>query len=116
VFFLIYLQLLWLFGNALESQWGAVRLNLFLLIGFVLHVAASFIFPAQPITNAFLYGSMFLAFAYLYPDYVFLLFFILPVKVKWLALAAWLVYGFEFVTGDWATRAVVFASVGNFLL
>ena len=43
---------------------------------------------------------MFLAFAYLYPDFQLLLFFILPVKVKWLALLQWIGYFYVMLVGD----------------
>ena len=37
-------------------------------------------------------------------------------KVKWLALLAWIGYAFSFVTGGPATKLSVLAAVGNFLL
>lgn len=116
LFFLIELQLLWLFGSALDQHWGSFRYNLFLLVGYVGTVAASFLVPQAIATNGFLYGTVFLAFAFLYPDYILHLFFILPVKVKWLALLAWAGYGFAFLAGGWMTRVVVAASVANFFL
>jgi ribosomal protein L37AE/L43A len=45
-----------------------------------------------------------------------MLFFVLPVKVKWLALLTWLFYGYSLVTGSWAERLLVLAAVANFLL
>ena len=44
------------------------------------------------------------------------MFFILPVKVKWLAMITWALYGLRFVLGGWNTKLVVLASVSNFLL
>ena len=43
--------------------------------------------------------SLFFAFASLLPDMMVLLFFIIPVKVKWLAYldAAWLLYGLSLI-------------------
>ena len=52
----------------------------------------------------FLAGSVFLAFAYLNPDFEIVLFFILPVKIQWLALFAWASYAAFFVIGAWAPR------------
>ncbi len=57
-----------------------------------------------------------LAFAWLFPDYTLMLFFVLPVKVKWLALLTWLFYGYTLITGGWAERLLVLAAVANFLL
>ncbi len=106
----------YLMGNALEGHWGALRYNLFLLIGTVLTLAAALLVPGLPATNVFIGGSVFLAFAFLYPDFEFLILFILPVKVKWLALLTWIGYGFKFLAGPWPTRIFVLASVGNFLI
>jgi len=57
-----------------------------------------------------------LAYAWLNPDFTMMLFFVLPVKIKWLALLAWLGYGYTLVTGPMAAKLGVLAAVGNFLL
>jgi hypothetical protein len=106
----------YLMGNGLEHFWGAFRFNLFIFAGAALSVGLSFLQPEMAITNAFLAGSVFLAFAYLNPDFELLLFLILPVKIKWLALLTWAVYGYEFLTGGWSGRLQVTAAVGNFFL
>ncbi|HWI41507.1 MAG TPA: hypothetical protein VNX25_08470 [Verrucomicrobiae bacterium] len=103
-------------GAALEEQWGAFRYNFFLLAGVVMTVAAALVVPYQMVTNAFLAGSVFLAFATLYPDYTLMLFMVLPVKVKWLAWITWAGYGFKLLFGGWGTRVVVLAAVFNLLL
>ncbi|MBI5239296.1 MAG: hypothetical protein HY926_02390 [Elusimicrobia bacterium] len=108
--------LFYLMGSALEGRWGALRYDLFLLAGYALTVAAALLVPGLPATNVFIGGSVFLAFAFLYPDFELLILFILPVKVKWLALLTWLSYGFQLLFGGWQTRLLVLASVGNFLL
>jgi len=108
--------LFYLMGSALEEHWGAFRYDLFLLTGFLLTVSVSFLVPAYPMSTAFLGGSVFLAFAFLFPDFQLLLFFVLPVRIKWLALITWLGYGYLLLVGGWASRLLVLASVGNFLL
>jgi Zn finger protein HypA/HybF involved in hydrogenase expression len=108
--------LFYLMGNSLEATWGTLRYNLFLLLGVALTVGAAFLTPRSAATNAFLAGSVFLAFAYLNPDFELALFFILPVKIKWLALVTWVLYAYSFVTGSTATRLQVVAAVGNFLI
>ena len=89
-----------------------------MLIGYVANVAAAFaasaivgqssLTPSRACrrmsrvaaSNGFLYGSLFLAFARLYPDFIINLFFILPIRIKWLALLQWISYGYQFVRGD----------------
>jgi hypothetical protein len=105
----------YLMGSALESHWGAFRYNLFLLIGYVVTVAVTVLFPYSEATNVFIAGSVFLAFAWLYPDFQLYIFFIIPVKIKWLAVLTWIGYGYEIIVGSWFTRVMVLASISNFL-
>jgi hypothetical protein len=108
--------LFWMMGSALEGYWGVFRYNLFIFTGWALTVAAAFIFPGSYTTNLFLAGSVFLAFAFLNPDFEMMIFFILPVKIKWLALIQWLFYGYALAVGSWPVRLATLAAVGNFLL
>lgn len=84
--FLLYL------GDGLESAMGASRLTLFYVTGVVFCTLVNFLFGLQgggPVlgrANTFLNLSLLLAFATLYPDFKVLVFFVLPVKIAWLAL------------------------------
>ncbi len=104
----------YLLGSSIEATWGAFRYNAYLLIGYLATVAAAFLTPEFPTTNAFYLSSVFLAFARLFPNFVFQLFFILPVKVKWLALIQWLTFGL--LLRHPSTRWVILAAVLNYLL
>jgi len=115
VFLAFVWYLFYLMGGALESFWGAFRYNAFICLGWALTVAVAFVTPGAYARNEFLAGSVFLAFAFLNPDFEMLLFFILPVKIKWLALLQWLGYAFALAAGSWPTRLMVLASVANFL-
>lgn len=108
--------LFYLMGSALEGHWGAFRYNLFLLIGYIFTVAVSFIMPLYPATNLFIGGSVFLAFAFLYPDFQLYIFFIIPVKIRWLAIITWIGYAYELLAGSWSIRLLVLASIANFFL
>ena len=114
VFFVLYF--FYMMGSALEGHWGTFRYNLFLLLGYVITVAVSFLLPNSAATNIFLGASVFLAFAHLFPDFTIYLFFILPVKIKWLALLTWAGYALSLITGGWHTRVYVLASIANYLL
>jgi hypothetical protein len=108
--------LFWMFGNSLEDYWGVFRFNAFVFTGWLLTTAVAFLTPGSYTTNLFLAGSVFLAFAFLNPDFEMMIFFILPVKIKWLALIQWIGYGYVMIAGGWTARLAVLAAVGNFLL
>jgi membrane associated rhomboid family serine protease len=114
IFFAWYM--FYLMGTALEGHWGAFRYNVYLLVGYLVTVAVTFLFPYSAATNIFIAGSVFLAFAFLYPDFQLYIFFILPVKLKWLALLTWIGYAYELIFGSWIERVLVLASISNFLL
>jgi len=106
----------YLMSSALEEAWGVFRFNMFLLLGWALTTCLAFFIPMSVVSNSFLAGSVFLAFAFLNPNFEFLLFFILPVKVKWLALITWVLYAVSFIQGPGAVRLMIMASIGNFLI
>lgn len=109
------LYLLYLYGTALEQIWGTVRFNGYVFLGAALTLGASFLTPFAAADNSFIYLSLFLAFAYLNPDFELYVFMILPIKIKWLAALAWAFQIGAFVTGTFSTRLAVAAAVGNFL-
>ena len=116
IFLFIAWYMFYYMASALEERWGATRFNLFLIIGWLVTVSTSFVTPWEPVSTVFLAGSVFLAFAHLYPTVEFLIFFILPIQVRWLALLTWIIYGLSFLGGTWSTRLTILASVSNFLL
>ena len=124
IFAFFFWYLFYLMGTTLEVTWGAFRYTLFLAIGYLASIACAFgiyfaLGPVEgnmPATNAFLYGTIFLAFARLYPEFTMYIFFILPVKIRWLALLQWIGYALGFLFGPWMTRAMIVASIFNYLL
>jgi len=117
-----YWYLLFLFGSAMEEKWGTFRYNAYLLIGFLATLGAVFLNPFSMVTvpNDFLYFSIFLAFAHLYPDFELRIMFVFPVAVKWLALLAWLGFGFKLVIalffGKWVIALTIVAAVLNYFI
>jgi len=92
IWFLIGLSVTWLIGNALQNEWGEFRFNLYLFVGWAGTVLVSLVLPDWNIANLYIFSSLTLAFARLYPNFQFLLFFIIPVKVKYLAYLTWAFY------------------------
>lgn len=116
LFAFFFWYMFFLMGTALENTWGTFRYNIYLLVGWAATVGVSFLQPDMTGSPAFLQGSVFLAFAYLYPDFQLLLFFILPVKVKWLALLQWIFCLLVIAFGELMAQLMAAASVCNFVL
>lgn len=73
-------------GRGME-EWGAFRVNLYVFGGMASMAIGAAIFPFQP--DAFwIYLAVLLAFASMYPNEEIMLFFVIPVKIKWLAIFA----------------------------
>jgi len=116
IFLMFGMLLFYLMGSALESQWGTFRYNLYLLVGYLATIAVAFVYPQFPIQNLSVESSVFLAFAFLFPDFQIYVMFLFPVKVRWLALITWAFNLWFLCVGDWYTRATVLAGILNFIL
>ena len=124
LFFALELYLYYWIGNSLENQWGAFRFNLYYLSGYLLNIIASIILYLAfdlnyPIGLSYINQSLFLAFAALYPNMQLLLFFIIPIKVKWLGIFYGVILGYNvltcFVYGQIAMAVAILVSMANFL-
>ena len=97
-------------GSTLERQWGPGKFTIYFFTGVVLTILYGFlvyfIFGADvlmtygyPVSAHYIYLSMFFTFATLYPDMQVLLFFIIPIKMKWLAIVDAAFFLYEIVIG-----------------
>ena len=80
----ISLYFYWFIGNILEREWGSAKFTLFYAVGVVLTILAGLATRGAGVTMFYVNMSMFFSFASLYPD-MQVLFFFIPMKVKWLA-------------------------------
>ena len=74
----------YLIGNTLENTWGDFQFNVYYLCGMLGAILAAALTGYG--TSYYINLSLFFAFAMLYPDFQVLLFFIIPIKMKWLAI------------------------------
>ena len=124
-------------GKTLEQTWGTFFYNvyifagiLFTILGNLLMYAILWITTGTSVpctaTNYYILMSMFLAFAYLYPDMEVLFMFILPIKVKWMAyiyyaIMLYQIYNCLYVirlgyTSYWGDIVSIVVSLLNFFL
>ena len=80
------LIMMWI-GRGLEAAWTPFRVNLYILAWMVAVTAGNLLF-GWPAEALFLYQTLFFAFATFYPNEEIMVYFILPVKIKWLAFIA----------------------------
>ena len=108
-------------GQTLERIWGAFRFNVFFIMGVIAQIAAAFVgylvfHQNWMLTTGFLNSAIFLAFVLYYPDVQFLMFYVLPVKAKWLGVAECAVYLYSFIFGTTASRVELVISLLNIIL
>lgn len=133
---IFWLYLYWMIGTSLESYWGSFRFNVYYFSGVLFAIIAGFITGYA--TNQYLNLSLFLAMAMCNPDMQLLLFFFIPVKMKWLAWldVAVLVYDLipvsyiissirddlpfsyftQLMNGYWSIRIIILVSLLNVAL
>ena len=114
IWILFSLYFYYFLGTSLENHWGSRRFTLYYGIGAVCCIAAGMITGVT--TNAYLNTSLLLAFAVLYPDMTFNLFFFLPVKVKWIGWFWGAELAYEFFAGPMPYKIVLALSLAPFFL
>lgn len=114
LFAIFALYFYWLIGTSLDRQWGSFRFNVYYLIGAIGTMIGGIITGST--TNTFLNLSLFLAFAVMFPDFEVLLFFFIPVKMKFLALLDGALLLFELIFSPLPYQIAILASVLNFIL
>jgi hypothetical protein len=120
IFIVFVLYFYYLVGSNLEYQWGSFRFNIYYLIGVLSTIAASFISYAITgfglVSPEHLNLSLFLAFAHLFPYFEVLLFFFIPIKVKYLAWFNWAFIVFALIFRPLPMKLAAIASVVNYFI
>ncbi len=115
-FWLFFLLLfMWFLATALEEHWGPLKLNVFYLVGMAGCTVAAFFFGGGS-SNTFLNLSLFFAFATIAPNYEIFLFFIVRVRIKYIAWALAGLIGLQFALFPPSAKMAMAASLANYLL
>ncbi len=126
IIFVIFMMLLYYsLGNTLENYWGAFRYNVYIFSGILFTVIGAFIVNGliggvtgfgSLYSTYYINMSIFLACASIMPDYQLLLYGIIPVKMKWLAILDVVLLAVDAVQGGLIIRIVIIASLLNFII
>lgn len=116
-------------GNSLERTWGTFRYNLYIFSGLLFVMVAAFLtyfftgrvyLVGAVFTTYYVSMSVFLAYAACYPNMQLLLWFVIPIKMKWMGwvYGAIILYNIIYYLrlGAWVMTVPIIASFLNFVL
>ena len=111
----------YLIGNVLEREWGTVRFNVYFFTGIILTVLYGMLMYLVfglnvSLTAQYVYLSMFFSFAVLFPDMQVLLFFIIPIKMKYLAWVDAALFVLSLFTTSFPANLLPLVAILNFLI
>ena len=97
-------------GRSLEQRWGTFAFNLYFFMGVISHIFASIlvyflagqynmVLPIGMMGTYYLNLSLFFAFVTEFSEVQFLLFFIIPIKAKWLGIIDAIYFGATIIGG-----------------
>ena len=117
---------------SLERTWGSFRFTLYIFSGILFTVISAFIlyfvtggaldayFNGSQFSTYYISLSIFLAYAMTYPDMKVMLYFVIPIKMKWMALVYALIVAYDvvryFAGGVWFEALPIIASLLNFVI
>lgn len=131
IFTIITLLFYYSIGTRLEQTWGDFRYNIYILGGILFTIAGAFVcygvayligdveavlYMSSFFSTYYVSMSIFLAYAATYPDMQVLLYFVIPIRVKWLGVAYAAIILYECIYMRWWGRVAVAASLLNFLV
>lgn len=135
LFIIITLFFYYSLGSTLERTWGTFRYNFYIFGGIFMTIIGAFILYGiavlmyEPEVGAYFsegysYAfstyyislSIFLGFAMTYPNMQVLLMFIIPIKMKYLAILDVVYLLWEMIAGSWGTRVVIICSLMNVIV
>lgn len=112
-FVLLAIYIYYMMGSALERVWGRFAFNLYIFFGITAHILAAavtyFLFGESfTLGTYYLNLSLFFAFVTEFSETRFLLFFIVPIKAKWLGIIDGIYFGLTIIGGlAWFVNPVI---------
>lgn len=138
--FVIWVQITYMIGTNLERLWGKFRFNLYYFTSILWIILTNIVFyllSTNMLSNAllneaiggvlgaatnlgYLNMTLFLAFALMFPEVQFLVYFVIPVKAKWMSIVYLVLTGYQLFealkSGDYYMAALIVVSLINLAL
>jgi len=135
LFYVIMMLLYYNLGMSLENTWGTFRYNVYIFGGILYTVIGALVtwvvlalmygkplqqlmgqYVGASVSTYYICMSIFLAFATCYPNMQVMLYFIIPIRIKWLAIVYVVLIGYDLIQNSWPGRIVIVMSMLNFLI
>lgn len=131
IIFLIFMLMCYYFiGISIERAIGTFRYNVYLLGGMIISaISAMALYGVYYLMTGkyllqigtyfstnYINMSLFLTFAVLFPNIEFRLYFLIPIKAKWMGIIEVVWVTFSFMGGNISQRTAILASLANFLI
>lgn len=127
IFTIIMLFFYYSIGTSLEQAWGSFRYNVYIFGGILLTIIGAFVLyfvvgerwalmMKGGFSTYYISLSIFLGYAATYPNQQVLLYFMIPIKIKWLAYLDMVYLIYAMVQSGWVTRVAIICSLMNFII
>ena len=118
--FIVFYFYYWI-GSTLEQYWGSGQFTIYFFTGVILTVLYGFLIYFVTGNNVrldsqYIYLSMFFSFAALFPDMQVLFMFLIPIKMKYLAIVDALFFALAVITSSFPENLLPVVAVLNFFL
>lgn len=111
---IIALFFMFFIGRGLDEAWGSFRVNLYVIGGALSLTLGALLFGYSG-GGIWLFQTLLFAFAVFYPNQEIMLFFVIPIKIKWLAIFGGVLIGLTVLGTPSMFWQVLFANL-NFLI
>ncbi len=116
-FFLFFeLMIIIMCANGIEAAFGPFKMTLYYILGAIFMIIATLISPAIQLDSYLMYLSLFFGYATLYPDEELLFMFIIPIKIKYLAILSAIGLILNILAAPWTSKIALLLSFTNYLI
>lgn len=104
IFIIFVLYFYYMIGTVLENVWGAFKFNVYYFSGVILHILAAFLIYAifgksYAMSTYYINLALFMAFAVEQGETKVYLFFLIPVKMKWMGIIDGVIFAITIIGG-----------------
>lgn len=127
IFTVVMLFFYYSIGSTLEQAWGDFRYNVYIFFGIFMTIVGAFLLflftglsyfglYALSFSTYYISLSIFLGFAMSFPDMQVMLYFLIPIKMKYMALVYAVIVAADFFRGNLVTKVAIAFSLASVII